>query len=849
MPNHPAAIDPVILLAKLWNPHRPHSVVLEDFYYGRGLHWIMKLIQAIPMPNMWTESGSYKRLRVKKALDRIVDYLNKGENVLVYPSGRMMHSGRENLRAASGVFEVLSTVPDANVILIRTTGLIGSSFSWVVQQKRPNLWKSMYHGFIHVCCNLIIFTPRRKVIVEFEKAPPELSACQDKMDLNRRLEDWYNQRGDEPISLVSYSIWKKVYFELKSEKNQNREKQIAISQEIHDKVICELARKTGLEKNAIQESDQLERTLGLDSLAIAELLSWLDEEFYMSDVDPAELHTVFDVMLAAAGAARDLREGKPSRIDKRWIKPRVTRCIRVPDPDSTIHWNFLQICDAMKHDVALADDTTGVLSYRQAKARVLILADIFGEFPDKYIGVMLPASVAVTLVIFALQLAGKIPVMINWTLGDKNLLHVIEVTKTNTILTSARFLDKLDQFNVEIVENYLLILEDVGKRYVTLGRKIKGLYRARFESKRLTKIFPSLSMACSDPAVVLFTSGSETVPKGVPLSHTNVLSNIAGSIESVKPGPDEMLYAFLPPFHSFGFTVTTLLPLVSGIKVVFYPNPLERRRIASGISSWKPTMVCATPTFIIGIMKAARDKQLQSLRFILVGAEKAPEELFSKIKEYCEAEVLEGYGITECSPVLTLNRPHEKQVGVGRPIDGVKVRVVDPETKTILEEGKQGLILVRGPNVFGGYLDRDSRDAFVEYDGETWYVTGDLGFISPDHYLTISGRLKRFVKIGGEMISLPAMETALQDVYQPENGEPTLALSYLEKEGERPHICLFTTSSFTVEEINGTLKKLGFGNLARINQVIELEEIPVLGTGKTDHRQLKDLLKARSKTN
>ena len=205
--------------------------------------------------------------------------------------------------------------------------------------------------------------------------------------------------------------------------------------------------------------------------------------------------------------------------------------------------------------------------------------------------------------------------------------------------------------------------------------------------------------------------------------------------------------------------------------------------------------------------------------------------------------MLEGYGITECSPVLTINRPKEKHIGVGRPMDEIEVCIVNPEKKTLLKEGEQGLILVRGPNIFSGYLDRDSRDAFVDCGGKKWYVTGDLGFISSEHYLTISGRLKRFVKIGGEMISLPAMEIALQEVYESEDGEPTLALSYLEREGERPHICLFTTYCSTVEEINKTLKKVGFGNLARINQVFKIKEIPVLGTGKTDHRKLKELLR------
>ena len=846
MPNHPAEIDPVILLAKLWHPYRPHSVVLDDFYHSPGLHWLMKMIGAIPMPNMWAGTGSYKRLRVERSLAEIIKCLDEGQNVLMYPSGRLMHSGRENLRAVSGVYEILTKVPDVNPVLVRTTGLIGSSFSWVAQQRRPNQWECVFNGLSHVLSNLIFFTPRRKVIVEFEQASLEIKSSKDKMELNRQLEAWYNLRGDESISLVSYSIWTKKFFDVASQRRRKSGKSETVEREIREKVLAELSQKADVDESDIKEDEELERHLGLDSLAIAELIGWLDEEFFVSDIDATDLHTVYDVMAAASGFITNSTPLETPKTNKRWADSGSARPLLPPTATTTVHLNFLQTCDTMKHHVAIADDTFGVLTYGQVKVKVLVMADIFREFPEERIGIMLPASVSVVAIVFAVLVAGKTPVMINWTLGDNNLRHSIKASGVSRILTSARFLDQLDQLNIETIEKYLVILEDVGKKNITLRRKLKGLYQARFNSEKLSRKFNLTSQTSDDIAVILFTSGSETVPKGVPLSHRNVLSNISGCIQAVELSPKDSIYAFLPPFHSFGFTVTMVLPLLVGIRGIFFPNPLGSRRIVSGISLWTPTIICGTPTFISGIVKAAGPEQLASLRLILVGAEKTPTELFERVESVCNAEILEGYGITECSPVLTINRPGENHVGVGKPIDGVDVCIVDVETKDVLQRGEQGLILVAGPNVFSGYLDRDAADAFIEVRGKRWYVTGDLGFITPEGQLVLSGRLKRFVKIGGEMISLPAMEATLQMAYKIDGSEPSIALSYREEEGKRPEIYGFTPMELTTASINKTLSEAGFGNLSRVKHVIRINEMPVLGSGKIDYRRLRSFLTENS---
>ena len=196
--------------------------------------------------------------------------------------------------------------------------------------------------------------------------------------------------------------------------------------------------------------------------------------------------------------------------------------------------------------------------------------------------------------------------------------------------------------------------------------------------------------------------------------------------------------------------------------------------------------------------------------------------------------------VPQYSPLTTREKA---KIGVGKPISGVEICIVDEEQEEAQEIGQRGLILVRGPNIFSGYLDRDSTQSFAQFENRKWYITGDLGFLNKDNYLTISGRLKRFVKIGGEMISLPAMEEVLQNHFPTLDGIPNLGLTYLETAGKRPSICLFTNLSLSVEVVNETLKKSGFSSLAKVNIVEKIKEIPVLGTGKIDYRSLTTLLK------
>jgi long-chain-fatty-acid--[acyl-carrier-protein] ligase len=300
----------------------------------------------------------------------------------------------------------------------------------------------------------------------------------------------------------------------------------------------------------------------------------------------------------------------------------------------------------------------------------------------------------------------------------------------------------------------------------------------------------------------------------------------------------------LPPFHSFGLTGTILLPLLSGMKAVYYPVPTDGGVLARHIESYGATMLIGTPTFLNSIVRAARDPELRSLRFVITGAEKCPDALFATIAlRWPGLAVLEGYGITECSPVLSGNREECPVRGsVGRPMASVTVAVVDLEERGRVPAGETGMLLVRGPSVFGGYLGQEGPQPFASFEGESWYRTGDLVRQDPEGNLVFAGRLKRFVKMGGEMVSLPAVEEVLLARFgRPDDEAVPLAVEALESES-RVDLVLFTTRPIAREEANAAIREAGMSPIHNVRLVRMLDAIPLLGTGKTDYQALKAMV-------
>ena len=839
LPNHPAEIDPVIVSAQLWRWWTLRPVVLEKYYYLPGVHQILKFINAIPMPDMDFEAGPFKRRRVEKALAAVVTALKNGENVLMYPSGRLMPAGVERMSGTSGVAWLLKEYPEVPIALVRTRGLFGSSFSKAVTGgQSPDFQKAVAAALRTLLRNLVFFAPRRPVNVAVCFQPKDFPRQAEPLLVNHFLEEWYNQLGEEPISLVSRSFWRQDIPEIPP---VPREEELLrqISPEVEQKVLKKISQACGVPVAEITASQELGDDLGIDSLALAELLVWLNHEFDAHDVDLGELTTVASMLRVASGQGMSGARVSEEPAPPFWSSDQSLRPPPLIPQATTLGAAFLESIRRMRPYPALADSRSGVLSGARAELGVFLLSRRIAALPGERIGLLFPASVAGSLAVLACVLARKTPVLLNWTSGQRSLEHAIAVSGLQCILSARGFLDMI-QVDFAFLEDRLVFMEDIRKE-ISLRSTLAAKLQLLQSSTRLSRQLGLDTVKPDDPAVILFTSGSESLPKGVPLSHRNILANISGALEALTVHADDVLYGFLPPFHSFGMTVCTLLPLVTGLKVVYHPNPNESRKLARGIETWGVTLAAGTPTFLRSILKAGSPSQFQSIRIFLTGAEKAPAELFSLVAAlHNQAAVVEGYGITECSPIVTVNTAGAAGKGVGQPLRGTEILIVHPETLEPLPAGQQGLILIRGDSVFGGYLGTIA-DPFVPVRGQRWYNSGDLGYLDQGN-LCITGRLKRFVKIGGEMVSLGAIEEALALRWPSEDGLPNLAIVAKGKEGEvRPALILFSIVSCSIDEVNQGLKDAGFPPLVRISEVRKVDAIPVLGSGKVDLQAVKAL--------
>ncbi len=841
LPNHPGEIDPVIVASLVYSRFPVRPLITEPMYNLPILNSVMKWINAIPVPDMEQGFSPYKIRRMEKVLASTINGLKSGDNVLLYPSGGLQRSGLEKIKGASAVSNILEKYPDVTIILVRTRGLWGSSFSTALTRGiTPDVATVIIKAIKILLRNLIFFAPRREVTIEITETPADFPRTAEKMELNSWLENWYNEPGEEPLSLKSYSFYRTDLPDVEAFGAEVEVDLSDIPQEVQQKVLSEFARMVDRSADEIKDSDLLTEDLGLDSLDLSDVLVWLDEIFDVQDVEITELVSVGKVMEIAAGRS-GMNEGEINRAPKGWVeleRPSVKK-----PQGKTLQEAILRNADRMGSAVACGDENRGVLTYKKVKIGALVLAQVISKMPGDKVGVMLPSTAGVGVVALGCLLAGKIPVMINWTLGPRNLQHVIELTGITQVITSSQFLDKLGNVELGSMDDILVFVEDMRSNDIGIRHKLIAIWNSFFSADTLLQKLNLKDISEHDPAVILFTSGSESVPKGVPLSHYNLITNICDGIQVIPFQSTDTLYGFLPPFHSFGFTITTMLPLTTGLKVAYYPNPTESRRLARGIHMWRCTTVCGTPSFVTGIFKAADPEQLTSVRYFITGAEKAPDELFRKVEALSVgAQLIEGYGITECAPILTMNYPDRDRCGVGWPAPQSEVKIVDMDTLKPLPQGERGLIIARGGNIFRGYLGEDAPNPFLEIEGDRWYNTGDLGIINENGAIILAGRLKRFVKVAGEMISLPAMEDVLIDRWPGDDDGPVVAVEAVERDGERPVLAIFSRVTLTLEEANETLKKAGFSNVGRLNHHEPVREIPLLGTGKTNHRALKTQL-------
>jgi acyl-[acyl-carrier-protein]-phospholipid O-acyltransferase/long-chain-fatty-acid--[acyl-carrier-protein] ligase len=460
------------------------------------------------------------------------------------------------------------------------------------------------------------------------------------------------------------------------------------------------------------------------------------------------------------------------------------------------------------------------------------------------VGIMLPASVGGVLANLATLMAGKVPVNLNFTAGADALDVAYRECGIRTVLTSKVFLSKA---KLETPPG-AVFLEDVMKEITGLERLGMLLAGLLLPAALLARIFIPGDRDPDGLATVIFSSGSTGVPKGVMLSHRNIGANVDDVLRILPLGVDDRIMGVLPLFHSFGFTGTIWLALLPGMSAVYHPNPLDAATIGEMVQKHKATMLLSTPSFCLGYARKIPPEQFASLRYSVVGAEKLREPVALAFREKFGVDLLEGYGCTEMAPVVACNRPAVGPGGVrqpgirpgsvGLPIPGVKAQVVDQHTGEGPLVDREGLLLVHGPNMMVGYLDQPERTSEVMRDG--WYVTGDIARIDADGFIHITDRLSRFSKIGGEMVPHLKIEDAINDIL----GEVCCAVTAVpdDTRGERL-VAFYTRRDVAPEALwdqlgDTELPKLW---LPRRDNLVPIDEIPALGTGKTDLRRLKEM--------
>jgi acyl-[acyl-carrier-protein]-phospholipid O-acyltransferase/long-chain-fatty-acid--[acyl-carrier-protein] ligase len=465
---------------------------------------------------------------------------------------------------------------------------------------------------------------------------------------------------------------------------------------------------------------------------------------------------------------------------------------------------------------------------------------------QEMVGILLPPSVPGALVNFAATLSGKVPVNLNYTVSDEALASCAAQCRIETVITTKPLLDRIPLK----VPGRTVLLEEAAAG-PSLGEKIVALLMWFLPGWWLERALSrGKARRLDDLATIIFSSGSTGEPKGVMLTNYNIASNIEQMAQTFMFDRKDSLLGVLPFFHSFGFTVTLWLPAVLGIGAAYHPSPLDLSAISELVRDYRLTFLMATPTFLQAYMRRCSPEDFGSLEFVLVGAEKLPERLALAFEDRFGIKPLEGYGATECSPAVAVNTrdfraPGFRQVGgkrgrIGHPLPGVSIRIVDPETHEPVPVGTPGLLIVRGPNVMLGYLGKPEKTAEVLQEG--WYMTGDIATEDEDGFLTITDRLSRFSKIGGEMVPHIKIEEQLHHIAGVTEQKFVVTAVPDGKKGER----LVVLHLLKEEELRVVLEKLpeaGLPNLwtPRPNQFFMVEELPHLGTGKLDLRRIREL--------
>ncbi|MBN1350820.1 AMP-binding protein [candidate division KSB1 bacterium] len=497
-----------------------------------------------------------------------------------------------------------------------------------------------------------------------------------------------------------------------------------------------------------------------------------------------------------------------------------------------LHHRFVRVAKKNGSKIAINDRTTNrELTFSKALIASLILAKKFKKYPEGFLGIMIPTSAGCSLSILGALMCGKVPVMINYSTGAaENAEYAQRKCGFKTIVTSRALLEKI---GCRLVKG-MVFIEDILEQ-VTTKDKLSAAVKSKLPTpvllNRIHKGEPD------DDVVILFTSGSEKDPKAVELTHRNIGTNLLDIHKMLEITPDDIILANLPFFHVFGLTVNFWLAITTGCTMISYANPLEYKTICDIVRDFKITLMVGTPSFFQGYLRKSAPGDFETVRIAVSGADKLPAALREGFRKKHNMDLFEGYGATETSPVVSTNLPDANKPGsIGKILPSVNVKIVDHQSGEEVPTGEEGKILVKGDSVMKGYFDDIEETSLHLRDG--WYDTGDMGMLDEDGYLWHRGRLKRFVKIGGEMVSLVRTELVLEK-HLPDN--VTCCVVEVPDSAKGAKIIAVVTEKVDEKTI---LKKMAeeLPNISLPKSFVVMADIPKMGSGKVDFRGVTSLI-------
>lgn len=850
LPNHQALVDPQIVVSLLSTKIALSPVMLETYYNLPVLKNLFKMLGAISIWDIQRGSGGIED--VKNAFKNIEITIKNGKNILVYPSGQLYCQWFEVIRGKKIAYNLIQILPeDTEILVIKTTGLWWSMWSKAWEGDTPNFLKTFLKAIFIVISNAFFLIPKRNVKIEIQNYTQQLKSVKDINIFNQTLENFYNKDGEEIIKYKKHFLYfdniktKKepeiIAWSIKELSMSKSIDESIISNETKEKIIEKIAEIKKIEKEKISIKSNLINDLFFDSLDLAEIKASIQGNFEWASNPPIlDLKTVWDLCIMALWKSEQNEALKPchwtdSNDEEKTIYEILTDSQKKLGKNISILSLFKENFKKNKENSFVYDTIFWIQSKKDFILKAYLIADYLKKFEGKYIWIMLPSISSASLMIIASYFAWKIPVMLNWTVWEVALLHCVKFANVSTILTSKNFYEKIKNTWTEKLNEKYVFLEDLLKD-ISPWKKIKALLAST--------LFFIPKIKWEDEAVLLFTSGSESLPKAVPLSHKNIISDIIWSLYHFPLLNKDILIWFLPPFHSFWFTINTIMPLISSLKVVYTPDPNDARIIANLIKHCGATTLTATPTFLKMILSWGSEEKLKTLKYWVVWAEKAPDNVFELFTKICpNGKILEWYGITECSPVISINPPKKsKKWSVWLAVQWSDIKIISLENNAEVQAKEQWMIYFSWENVFSGYVDTNLESPFEEINGKKYYKTWDLWYLDEEWYLFITWRLKRFIKIAWEMISLPFIEWILNKKYW-----SNLAIEARE-ENFNVKIVLFSSENLDLDEIQLYLRQNGVSNLVKINGLVKLESIPVLWTWKIDYKELKNMISFEEKS-